>query len=291
MKYVKAWMGFAVLAMMTVGCVSQRELDEMRTLYRQSQDQILELQAQLEEARARIAALQAAGGDEATLRQQLADAIAERDRLQKLLAEAEQRLREGAVGVALPADLDTALRELAQQYPDLLTYDPDRGMVKFRSDFTFDLGSAELKPQATEMLNRLAQILKSGSASGYEIRIVGHTDNVPIGNPATRAKHPTNWHLSVHRAISVENALERAGIPPVRMGVAGYSQYRPVVPNSPRGAEANRRVELYLVPMSPSQLQEAPAAAPAPEKGVRQAAPAAPAQAPAAPAESPALYK
>src|SRR5262249_1394324 len=61
----------------------------------------------------------------------------------------------------------------------------------------------------------------------------------------------TNWHLSAGRAIAVEGVLEKAGVQPVRMGVAGHSEYRPVVSNPAKGgAEANRRVEIYLVPNS-----------------------------------------
>lgn len=259
-------------AMATVGatgCVAQREADDLRTLYRKSQEQIIDLQAQLEEANARIAALQGAGMDQA----QLAELMAERDRLRAALADAEARLREAGQQVALPEPLDAALRELAGQYPELMEYDAARGMVKFRSDLTFPLGSAEVGPQARTTLNRLAEVLRSPAAAGYEVRIVGHTDAVPVSNPATKAKHPNNWYLSAHRAISVRDVLEQAGVEPTRLGVAGYGQYRPVVPNDSRGqAEQNRRVEIYLLQMpmtptatgtsGPNLAEQAPAAQP-----------------------------
>src|SRR5690606_9565468 len=104
---------------------------------------------------------------------------------------------------ALPADLDAALKGLAAAHPNLLTYDSATGTVRFASDFTFDLGSAELKAAASETIRALATIMNSDAASGFEMHIVGHTDNVPISRPETRAKHPTNRHLSVHRAITV----------------------------------------------------------------------------------------
>ena len=136
----------------------------------------------------------------------------------------------------------------------MLSYDERTGMLRFSSDLTFDLGSASLSSAANQTLGQLAAILNSKDALGFEIRIVSHTDNVPIKRPATRAKHPTNTHLSVHRSIAVRDALVRDGIAPNRTQVAGYGQYRPIAPNGSRGAAANRRVEVYLFPMSESNM-------------------------------------
>jgi len=241
----------AMLGLTLPGCVAQREKDDIEKLYRQAREQIIELQAQLEEAELRITALQQqqSGVDNATAAQ-LAAAQAERDRLAAALAEAEDRLRSaGATTILLPQPLNDALKDLAAQYPDLMTFDEARGMVRFRSDLTFNSGSADVRAEAAQSLTRLAQVLATPVAAGYEVKIVGHTDNVRISRPATRAKHPTNWHLSVHRAISVKDALEKAGQSPARMQVAGYGEYRPVVPNTRTGAEANRRVEIYLTPL------------------------------------------
>lgn len=290
MGRLTAWMLLAAITLGPVGCVAQREVDELRTLYRRSQDQVLDLQAQLEEAEARIAALQAQGSGDADYAAQLQAAMAERDRLRSALDDAEARLRGAKAGPALPAELDAALAQLAAQYPDLMSYDADLGMVKFRSDLTFGLGSAEVQPAARDTLQRLAQVLQSPAAQGYEVRIVGHTDNVRIANPETRAKHPTNWHLSAHRAISVENVLESAGVQPSRMGVAGYGPYRPVVPNGPRGAEANRRVEIYLVAMGSRDLNSAGMGSAIAPEPVDKSGPAGPTQQ-SRPAEDPALFK
>jgi len=254
----------ALFGLMLPGCVAQREKDDIEKLYRQAREQIIELQAQLEEAELRIAALQEEqGGADAAMQARLDAAIAERDRLRAALAEAEDRLRNaGTTTIMLPQPLNDALVALAEQYPDLMTFDEARGMVKFRSDLTFNSGSAEVKAGAAESLGRLARILATPVASEYEVRIVGHTDNVRISRASTKAKHPTNWHLSVHRAISVKDVLERSGQSPARMSVAGYGQYRPVVPNGRNGAEANRRVEIYLTPMvAPGEAQPQPNAA------------------------------
>ncbi len=257
MRLMKTWTILALLAVVAVGCVAQREADDLKTLYRNSQEQVVELQERLAEAQARIAALQGDAGSEADA---LAQAIAERDRLRKALDDAEDRLR-NASAVVLPPELDDALSRLAEANPQLMSYDAERGMVKLRSDLTFALGSAQVSAGATNTLGSLARIFNSPSASQYEVRVVGHTDNVPIKNVGTREKHPTNWHLSVHRAIAVMEVLAKAGVPQTRMSVAGYGEFMPVVPNGVGGAEANRRVELYLVARStPSAAPEATAA-------------------------------
>lgn len=265
MRTIQTWMILAAVAMVAVGCVAQREADDLKTLYRNSQSQVLDLQEQLAEANARIAALQGASGSEAGA---LANALAEADRLRKALADAEERLRNASF-VALPPELDDALSRLAAANPQLMSYDAARGMVKLRSDLTFALGSADVSAGAASTLGSLAGIFNSPAAASYEVRVVGHTDNVPIKNVGTKAKHPTNWHLSVHRAISVMEVLAKSGVPSTRMSVAGYGEFHPVVPNAVGGAEANRRVELYLVAMtsagSAPEPAEAPAAAPADE--------------------------
>ncbi len=259
MRTIQTWMILAAVALVAVGCVAQREADDLKTLYRNSQSQVLDLQEQLAEANARIAALQGATGSEADA---LANALAEADRLRKALADAEERLRNASF-VALPPELDDALSRLAAANPQLMSYDAARGMVKLRSDLTFALGSADVSAGATSTLGSLAGIFNSPAAASYEVRVVGHTDNVPIKNVGTRAKHPTNWHLSVHRAISVMEVLGKAGVPSTRMSVAGYGEFHPVVPNTATGAEANRRVELYLVAMSSAgSADEAAAEAP-----------------------------
>lgn len=273
------------------GCVSQSRVDELESLYRRSQEQVENLKAQLEEAEARIAALQAASGTPTPeLLAQLQQAIAERDQARKALADAEAALRNlGRVGVPiLEPELDAALQQLAASNPDLMTYIPEQGMVRFNADLTFPLGSTDVNPNARQALQRLATILGSAVAQKYEVRIEGHTDTVPISRADTRAKHPTNWHLSVHRAIAVKDVLAAGGVPNVRMIVAGAGEYRPVVPNVGRGgAQANRRVEIYLVgstyhgpdasasraaptptrssvPSTPEQLAPAPAVGPEP---------------------------
>lgn len=260
------------------GCVQQKQYDDLLTSYRAQEQQLLALQSELESARA----------NETSLRTQLATTIEdlralERMRsgqskdLDELLADYEalrRRLDQLQLG-PLPRDLESALTDLAAQFPNEISFDAKRGMLRFAADFTFDLGEATLKPNAAALIPKLAAILNSANASGFEVKVVGHTDNVPISKPSTRAKHPTNVHLSAHRAIAVRDALVSANVAPPRIEVAGAGEFRPVVANGPRGAAENRRVEVFLTPMTfsmtevdtlvvPSSAAPAPAPAPTP---------------------------
>ncbi len=138
-------------------------------------------------------------------------------------------------------------QELARKYPDF-DFDPQTGVSKFHSDILFDSGSARLKNNASPILGEFANILSQGDARQLNILVVGHTDDQPIVKASTRSMHPTNWHLSADRAVSVLLALGKHGISERRMGATGYSKFQPVVPNSDdRARQRNRRVEIFVL--------------------------------------------
>jgi chemotaxis protein MotB len=240
----------SVPMLLSVGCVAQSKYDELDQAYRKTLEQVTERDARIAELESQIAALRL-GPESDKVR--IAELMAERDRLMKELEDLNGKFGnlKFQEHIALPANVDAALREWASQNPDLVEYDSARGMVKFRSDITFRLGSAELNPAARTALGRFAQILNSPEIRGYEALVIGHTDSVPIKRETTKDLHPTNWHLSAHRAISVRDAIEQSGVSPVRTSIAGYSYFRPVVQNTRSGAEPNRRVEIYIRPMTP----------------------------------------
>lgn len=153
------------------------------------------------------------------------------------------------VGPKLPQQLDNALKRFADEHPSAVEYDAARGTVKWKSDLLFALGSDVVKQTSMETLKSFAEVIKSPPAAGFEVIVVGHTDNRPISRAATRATHPTNWHLSAHRAISVARVLRKFDYAPKRIGVMGFGEYRTVAPNTTEeGRTRNRRVEIYLVP-------------------------------------------
>ncbi len=169
------------------------------------------------------------------------------------MSDLDRRLGDVRLGGLNPAT-DRALRELAGKYPELLSYDASRGMIRLGSDLGFDSGSDVVKPQAKQALAQLAQILDGSEAAGYDVRVVGHTDSQQPS--ASAGKHPTNRHLAVHRAIAVARTLQENGCPGSRVEVAGWGEFRPVVSNnSSGGTPQNRRVEIYLVPSSNAVIE------------------------------------
>jgi chemotaxis protein MotB len=128
------------------------------------------------------------------------------------------------------------------QYKDLLT-------VNLVEKILFDSGKIEIKSRGLEVLKRVGEILKN--TTNKEIRIAGHTDNVPIG-PVLAAKYPTNWELSAARATVVARYfLDKVDIPPEKLAPTGYGQYRPVASNDTLEERAqNRRIEIILAPLS-----------------------------------------
>jgi len=155
-------------------------------------------------------------------------------------------------GPLLPPTLDKALRDFAAAHPELLTYLPKYGMIKLNADLTFEKGSDDLSTlsaQAKEALKKFVEIINSDAAAKFNVYIAGHTDDIPIAKPETKRRHPTNWYLSVHRAVSVLKELGRDGLTDSRMGAMGFGEYHPVAPNAPgnKGNVANRRVEIWIV--------------------------------------------
>lgn len=248
----RVWLIGAVLPVLLLSaCVPQKQYDDLMTAYRSQEQSLLACQAELDSARS----------NESALRGQLTRASEELSALERFRDSQGgdlERLRQDYLALLkrledlrispLPESLNAALRALAERHPEILTFDEKRGLLRFNADFTFDLGDATLKSGAAALIRQLASILNSPDAAPFEIKVLGHTDNVPIGRPETRAKHPTNVHLSAHRAISVRDALIRDGITAGRIEVAGFGEFRPLVPNGPRGAAENRRVEVFLTP-------------------------------------------
>lgn len=104
----------------------------------------------------------------------------------------------------------------------------------------FDTGSTELSQRGRDLLAQIAPVL---ARVENDIRIEGHTDNVPLNRLGY-----TNWNLSTDRAVAVLNLLhEIHGLDPSRLVAVGYGEFRPVSPNeSPEGRAANRRVEIIV---------------------------------------------
>ncbi len=182
----------------------------------------------------------------ARLREQIDKLTQHNQDLQAALDRIKNReLERPTVAVSpLPANVDRALQDLAGRFSGRIWYDQPRGAVSFANDRLFDSGSDVVRTDAHAALHELAAILAMPELADFDVVVVGHTDASPITRPETLARHPSNWHLSVHRALAVKDVLMGAGVPPTRVGVMGYGDQRPASDDP----ASNRRVEVFIVP-------------------------------------------
>ena len=140
-------------------------------------------------------------------------------------------------------DLTLALASQIAARTVALEMGPDGLVISLREAGFFDSGSATPKPATLPTLRAIAARL---SGTPYELRIEGHTDNVPIHN----AEFDSNWELSAARATHIARMfLEMKAIPPDRISAAGYAEYHPVASNDTvAGRAENRRVDLVVLP-------------------------------------------
>jgi chemotaxis protein MotB len=116
-------------------------------------------------------------------------------------------------------------------------------VISLREAGFFASGSATPKPETMPTLRRLAASL---GHSPYDLRIEGHTDNVPIHN----AEFDSNWELSSARATRIARIfLDMKAVSADRLSAAGYAEFHPVDSNdTPEGRAQNRRVDLVVQP-------------------------------------------
>lgn len=119
----------------------------------------------------------------------------------------------------------------------------ERGItIHMLEQLLFTSGHSELKPSAYATLDSIAAVIHQ---LPNDVRVEGHTDNVPI---ATR-EFPSNWHLSVSRAVTTAYYLiTQHGLNPDKIAVVGYSEFKPLVENTSEENRArNRRVDIVIL--------------------------------------------
>ena len=107
----------------------------------------------------------------------------------------------------------------------------------------FDPGSADMKIDADEFMNKLGDVLTN--YDGYYIQIVGHTDTVPM---SPNEKFADNWELSQGRAYTVlKYLIDIKGMDADSMSCMGRGEYEPIASNdTAEGKAQNRRVEIRI---------------------------------------------
>ncbi|MGE0115354.1 MAG: flagellar motor protein MotD [Steroidobacteraceae bacterium] len=139
------------------------------------------------------------------------------------------------------ANVEARMAGLIQQGMLMVRRKKNGVEIEIRTDILFPSGSATMDPQATAVLQQLAETLKP---LPYPMRVEGHTDNRPISTAA----FPSNWELSAARAATVVHLFMQRGIDPSRLAVIGLGEFRPVADNdTDQGRNANRRVMIVIL--------------------------------------------
>lgn len=140
-----------------------------------------------------------------------------------------------------------ALRRASEleRFEGLDVSEVDGGLrIRIADKLMFERGKADLKSEILPILDLVATAV---IAKPTDVIVVGHTCDLPI---STR-QFPSNWDLSLARAISVVHYLESRLVPPELLFPYGLADEMPIVENdSEENRAKNRRVEIYLVSRS-----------------------------------------
>ena len=113
--------------------------------------------------------------------------------------------------------------------------------IQIKDNMLFDSGKAQLKPTNFNLLSLIAKTLFKDAK---QIRVEGHTDNIPIKTK----EYQSNWELSIQRALNVvRHFVNHENIHPAKLIIADFGEHKPIAANdSPSNRAKNRRVLLNL---------------------------------------------
>jgi outer membrane protein OmpA-like peptidoglycan-associated protein len=172
-----------------------------------------------------------ASGDDAVERRQHA-----------LIGAGAGALAGGSIGYYMDRQ-EAKLREELQGTGVSVTRDGDHITLNMAGNVTFATSSADLKPAFFDVLVSVSKVLKEFDQTIVEV--AGHTDST--------GSESYNQALSDRRAASVSKYLETHGVADERLITIGLGESMPVADNdTDAGREANRRVEITMVPLTAS---------------------------------------
>jgi outer membrane protein OmpA-like peptidoglycan-associated protein len=115
--------------------------------------------------------------------------------------------------------------------------------VTMTNQTAFDFNSTEIKSGFHSTMDKLADVVVRYNKTA--LTVVGHTDNV--------GSDSYNQKLSEQRALSVARYLEGKRVHSMRLATSGKGESQPLASNnSESGRQANRRVEIYVEPVTQS---------------------------------------
>ncbi|ARE85995.1 OmpA/MotB family protein [Clostridium formicaceticum] len=115
-------------------------------------------------------------------------------------------------------------------------------LIRFKDGILFPSGRADLSEEGHIVLNHIGERLQK---IDNKIIVAGYTDNLPINTSV----YPSNWELSVARAINVAKVLiEEKSVAEERISVSGFGENHPIASNATaEGRASNRRIEITIL--------------------------------------------
>jgi len=198
------------------------------------------LATMVEYARQLEAEIEKLGGDKEAMAGRYQEAIEEQ---QRLIAEMQKRQAQAQ------ARLDT-MKGMLSQFKSLIAggklnvrIRDGKLMLELPSAVLFESGRADISEDGLATLAQVADVLSQ--IPKREFQVAGHTDDVPISS----GRFPDNWALSTARSVAVVRELQQRGVKATNLSASGYSEYRPMLPNTSKENRAqNRRIEIVLMP-------------------------------------------
>ena len=146
----------------------------------------------------------------------------------------------GAVGYYMDRQ-EAELRAELQGTGVSVTRDGEHITLNMPGNVTFKTDSADLSPAFFDVLSSVAKVMEKYEKTVVEV--AGHTDST--------GSESYNQALSERRAASVAQYLASQGVDQQRLMTVGVGESRPIADNNTAdGRQANRRVEITMVPVT-----------------------------------------
>lgn len=150
---------------------------------------------------------------------------------------------------ALTKRIQTVIKERKLEKSTAVKYDGDGVFLEFKDGFLFESGSAATKPENRDTIDQVLKVI-STMAPRYQMRIEGHTDDVP---PRKGGKYDSNWELGAARGFYLMRQFHGLGIAEKNISVISYAHTKPKVPFAKltgpelkKARDANRRVVILI---------------------------------------------
>ncbi len=213
------------------------------------QEQLNDLRAQLADAQKQRDQQLTQVGDLTVLSKSANDNIKEtlsqlekKDRYIQLLQAA--RSKADSINLALAVNLKSVLKDGIEDQDIDVKVDKTVVYINLSDKMLYESGSYKLTSRANEVLDKIAQIVKSRPE--VDVMVEGYTDNVPYKN----GNLEDNWDLSVKRSTSVVRALHNQyGVDPNKLVASGRGEYNTLASNDTQeGKATNRRTRIIILP-------------------------------------------